>query len=154
MACGAIVVSLVLARRPIGRFVGPALFSTVVGYGIATIVFALSRNFALSVAMLAFSGAFDAISVVIRGVLVQLETPDEMRGRVSAVNQLCTSSSGSIGQIESGLVAGWLGGVPSAVIGGVGTIVVALAWMGLFPQMVRIDRFDDWHDGVAGASIA
>jgi MFS family permease len=142
-AAGAICMTLWLAWHPIRHRVGPALFGSVGAFGLATIGFALSRSFVLSILMLAASGLFDAVSQVIRSTLIQLETPDAVRGRVTAVNSLFTNSSGQLGQIESGLVAGWLGAVASAVIGGAGTIVVALMWMGLFPEIARIDSLED-----------
>lgn len=142
-AAGAVGMTVWLARNPLRRRVGPALFASVCAYGLATIAFALSRSFVLSFLMLAASGLFDAISQVIRSTLIQLETPDAVRGRVTAVNSMFTNSSGQLGQVESGLVAGWLGPVPSAVIGGFGTIVIALAWMGLFPEIARIDSLEN-----------
>lgn len=141
-AAGAIVVTLWLARTPLRRRVGPALFASVAAYGLATVAFAVSHAFVLSLAMLAASGLFDAISQVIRATLVQLETPDDVRGRVTAVNSLFTASSGQLGQLESGLVAGWLGTVPSALIGGIGSIAIAGIWMLLFPEIARIDSFE------------
>jgi MFS family permease len=111
-------------------------------FGLATIVFALSHSFPLSLAALAVLGASDAVSVVIRFSLVQIETPDAMRGRVSAINYLFVSSSNTLGEFESGTVAAWLGAVPSVLIGGVGSLLVALAWMLLFPDLRKIDRFE------------
>jgi MFS family permease len=141
-AAGAIIMTVWLARVPLRRHVGPALFGSVAAFGIATIAFAISRSFWLSFFMLATSGLFDAISQVIRATLVQLETPDEVRGRVTAVNSMFTNSSGQLGQVESGLVAAAFGAVASAVIGGVGCIVIALAWMGMFPEIARIDTLE------------
>jgi hypothetical protein len=105
-----------------------------------TIVFALSRSIFLSVAALAVLGWADMISVVIRSSLVQLETPDEMRGRVSAVNAVFIGTSNELGEFESGLTAAWFGAVPAALLGGIGTIVVVLVWMRLFPQRSRRER--------------
>ena len=141
-AVGAIFVTLILARVPLRRRAGPALFISVVAFGLATVAFAVSRSFVVSIAMLGVSGLFDAVSVVIRQTLVQIETPDDVRGRVTAVNTMFTNSSGALGQIESGLVAAWLGAVPSAVIGGLGTIAVAFTWMFLFPELARVDSIE------------
>jgi MFS family permease len=139
-AVGSLAMTFVLGRFPIRRRYGPTLFLMVTGFGVATIVFALSRSFALSFAALALAGLFDVVSVLIRQSLVLMGTPDAMRGRVTAINLLFASSSNQLGQFESGLVAQWFGAVPSAVIGGVGTIAVALLWLRLFPQLVRVDR--------------
>lgn len=142
-AIGAIFMTVWLARMPLRRRVGPALFGSIAAFGLATIAFAVSHSFVVSVLMLAVSGLFDAVSQVIRATLVQIETPDAVRGRVVAVNTMFTNSSGQLGQVESGLVAAWLGAVPSAVIGGIGTIVVALAWMVMFPEITRIDSLEN-----------
>ena len=106
-------------------------------YGVATIVFALSTSFLLSLAALAFTGVFDMVSVVIRQSLVQLDTPDEMRGRVSAVNSIFIGASNQLGEFESGVAAAWFGAVPSVVIGGIGTLLVVAAWSKLFPSLAR-----------------
>lgn len=142
-AVGAILMTMVLARMPLRHRVGPAMFASVGAFGVATVAFAVSHAFVVSLLMLAASGLFDTVSVVIRQTLVQIETPDAVRGRVTAVNTMFANSSGQLGQVESGLVAGWLGAVPSAIIGGLGTIVVALAWMGLFPEIMRIDSLEN-----------
>ncbi len=153
-AVGAIFMTIWLARYPLRRRVGPALFSSVAAFGVATVAFALSHSFVVSILMLAVSGLFDAVSQVIRATLVQIETPDAVRGRVTAVNTMFTNSSGQLGQFESGLVAAWLGAVPSAVIGGIGTIVVALAWMVMFPEITRIDNLESRVKGEAKATSA
>jgi MFS family permease len=132
---GAIIVSLVLVRAPLTRNVGRIMFACIAVFGVATVVFGLSRSFALSLAALAILGGADMISVVIRTSLIQLETPDEMRGRVTAVNSLCTNSSNQLGQFESGVVAALFGTVPAVVIGGIGTLLVAALWMRLFPSL-------------------
>jgi MFS family permease len=139
-AVGALLVSLYLARHPIRANAGKLMFGSVALYGVATIVFALSTSFALSLAALAFTGAFDMVSVVIRQSLVQLETPDVMRGRVSAVNSIFIGASNQLGEFESGLTAGWLGAVPSVLIGGIGTIAIVAAWMKLFPALAGRQR--------------
>jgi MFS family permease len=136
-AVGALLVSLYLARHPIRTHVGNAMFASVAMYGIATIVFALSTSFTLSLAALAFTGAFDMVSVVIRQSLVQLDTPDEMRGRVSAVNSIFIGASIQLGEFESGWTAGAFGAVPSVLIGGIGTIAIVVCWMKLFPGLAR-----------------
>lgn len=136
-AVGALLMSLYLARHPIQRHVGRVLFSSVALYGIATLIFAVSTSFTLSLIALAATGIFDMVSVVIRQSLVQLETPDEMRGRVSAVNSIFIGASNQLGEFESGLTAGWLGAVPSVLLGGVGTLLIVAAWMRLFPGLAQ-----------------
>ena len=135
---GALFAALILARYPIERRVGPVFFGAVIVFGTATVVFGLSTNLALSVAALGVLGASDLVSVVIRYSLVQMRTPDQMRGRVSAVSSLFTGTSNQLGEFESGLTAALFGPVPAVLIGGVGTIVVALTWMRLFPELRRI----------------
>ena len=112
----------------------------VAGFGVATIVFGFSRNLWLSMAMLALTGALDNISVVIRQTLVQLSTPNQMRGRVSAVNAMFISSSNELGGFESGAVAHFFGSVVSVVSGGIGTLAIVLAWAGLFPSLRKVGR--------------
>ena len=136
-ACGALTMSLLLARRPVEHDAGPILFAGVLVFGVATIVFGLSTNFALSLAALAVLGASDLLSVVIRHSLVQLGTPDAMRGRVSAVHSLFTGTSNQLGEFESGLLAALFGAVASVLIGGMGTIAVAALWMYRFPELRR-----------------
>lgn len=137
-AVGALLTSLVLSRLKLRR-AGPAMFAAVGLFGAATIVFGVSRSVPLSLAALFVLGAADVVSVVVRSSLVQLETPDAMRGRVSAVNALFIGTSNQLGEFESGVTASLLGTVPAVVLGGVGTIVVALVWMRLFPQLRRLD---------------
>lgn len=139
-ALGSLALSGWLARRPLRRHVGRKMFSAVLIFGIATCVFGLSRSFALSFASLVVLGAADCVSVVVRSSLVQLQTPDEMRGRVSAVNSLFIGTSNQLGEFESGLTAAWWGTVPATVIGGLGTLVVALLWMRLFPELAQRDQ--------------
>ncbi len=136
-AVGALLMGLVLTHRPLRR-AGLALLASVAGFGMATIVFGLSQNAWLSFAMLAFTGAFDNVSVVVRGTLMQLLTPDSMRGRVSAVNAIFISSSNELGSFESGQVAYWFGPVASVVSGGVGTILVVLLVMSRWPILRRL----------------
>jgi len=141
-AVGALITSIVLSRHPVERHIGRKMFAVVGIYGVTTIVFGLSSWFPLSLLSLAVLGASDAVSVVMRFSLVQIETPDEKRGRVSAINYLFVGSSNTLGEFESGLVAAWLGAVPSVVIGGLGSLLVASIWMLLFPDLRRIDRYD------------
>ncbi|MCC2684731.1 MAG: transporter, partial [Paenibacillaceae bacterium] len=137
-AIGALLMSLVLARFPLRKAAGLTLFAALGVFGAATIVFALSTNLIVSLAALAFVGGSDVISVVIRSSLVQLQTPDEMRGRVNAVNSLFIGTSNQLGEFESGMLAGWVGAVPAACIGGLGTIAVAGLWMVLFPSLRKL----------------
>ncbi len=141
-AAGALITAAVLSRQPVERHIGRKMFMVVAIYGTAIIVFGLSTWFPLSLAALAAAGAADAVSIVIRFSLVQIETPDAMRGRVSAINYLFVGSSNTLGEFESGTVAALLGAVPSVLIGGVGSLVVAASWMLLFPDLRRIDRFE------------
>lgn len=141
-AMGALAMSVYLARNPLRRRVGRTMFRSVAIFGLATIVFALSTSFPLSLAALIVLGASDVISVVIRSSLVQLETPDEMRGRVSAVNFMFIGTSNQLGEFESGVTAALFGTVTAALIGGIGTIVVVLIWMRLFPQLVKADSLE------------
>ena len=139
-AVGALILSLYLVRQPIRRNAGKIMFAGVAVFGIATIVFALSHSLVLSLLALFVLGASDMISVVIRSSLIQLETPDEMRGRVSAVNWLFIGSSNQLGEFESGVTAAWFGAVPAAVIGGVGTLLIVALWVKLFPMLARRDQ--------------
>ncbi len=137
-AAGAVAVSLLLAWRPHRRDAGLRLFFAVMAFGAATIAFAVSRNFLVSVAALAAMGAADMVSVVIRQSLVQLMTPDDMRGRVIAFNSLCINASNQLGDFRASVMATWVGVMPAVVIGGVAAIVVAGVWMALFPGLRRM----------------
>jgi MFS family permease len=139
-ALGATIVGALLGRKPLARHAGQVMFAAVAVFGLATIVFGLSRNFYLSLAALAVLGASDMLSVYIRHSLIQFATPDAMRGRVSAVNVLFIGASNELGEFESGITAAWFGTVPAVVIGGIGTLFVVGAWMGLFPPLRRVDR--------------
>jgi MFS family permease len=139
-AVGALFMSILLTRRPIERRVGRTLLMAVGTFGLCMIVFGISRSFVLSLIALAISGGADMVNVVIRQTLVQLETPDAMRGRVSAVNSIFIGASNQLGEFESGASAALLGPVGSVVLGGVGTIAVALAWFRLFPSLAQRDR--------------
>jgi MFS family permease len=135
---GAIVMALVLAHRPPLRRAGPTLMLSVAGFGVATIVFGISGSPWLSFAALAISGALDNISIVVRGTLVQLMTPEVMRGRVSAVTTIFIVCSNELGAFESGIAAEWLGTVPSVVIGGIGTLVVVGVVSQMFPELRKL----------------
>ncbi|WP_406819967.1 MFS transporter [Pseudomonas sp. KnCO4] len=143
-AVGALLMSLWLARFPFERNVGRTMFTAVGVFGVATIAFGLSTSFWFSLAVLVVLGAADMISMVIRGAFVQLETPDEMRGRVSAVNGLFIGASNQLGEFESGVTAHWFGTVPAVVMGGVGTLLVTGVWIKLFPTLASRDRL---HNG-------
>jgi MFS-type transporter involved in bile tolerance (Atg22 family) len=131
-----------LARHAIQRRAGLRMFQAVIVFGVATVVFALSRELWLSILALAILGAADTVSMVIRISLVQLATPDDMRGRVGAVNYLFVNASYQLGEFESGLTAALLGTMPAVLLGGLGTIVVALLWMKLFPTLRRVERLE------------
>ena len=137
---GAMIMATMLAHRPIARRAGVLMLWSVVGFGVFTVVFGVSRNVALSVAALALTGAFDMVSVVVRHTMIQLGTPDEMRGRVSAVNMIFIGASNEVGQFESGLTAQWFGVVPAVVLGGLGTLLVVAAWARFFPALRRADE--------------
>jgi MFS family permease len=139
-AIGALGVAVALTCWPVTRRAGPTLLVAVAVYGLATVVFARSALFPLSLLALAIGGAADMVSVVIRQSLVQLDTPDAMRGRVSAVNSVFIGGSNQLGEFESGATAAWLGAVGSVVLGGLGTVLVALTWTRLFPALVARDH--------------
>lgn len=138
---GAALTAIWLAFRPISRHVGYWMFGGVALYGLATIVFGVSTSFTLSLAMLLLMGAGDMVSVYIRHILVQFETPDEIRGRVSAVNAVFIGASNELGEFESGITAKWFRLVPAVVIGGGATLLVTAAWMMGFPVLRKMDRF-------------
>ena len=137
---GAVVMAIVVAYRPLTRNAGAAMFASVFGFGVCTVIFGLSRNLALSLIALVLMGGFDMVSVIIRHTVIQLGTPDEMRGRVSSVNMVFIGASNEVGQFESGVTAAWLGAVPAVVAGGIGTMLVVVAWMSLFPALRRVDK--------------
>jgi MFS family permease len=139
-AIGALAMSLALTRWPIARRAGPRMLWAVAVYGTATAVFGVSTSFALSMLALAVTGAADMVSIVVRQSLVQLETPDAMRGRVSAVNSVFIGASNQLGEFESGATAALLGPVGSVVLGGAGSIAVALLWWRWFPALARRDQ--------------
>jgi MFS family permease len=141
-AVGALVMTVVLARYTIRSRVGLRMFQAVIVFGLATVLFALSRSLMLSILALAVLGAADTVSMVIRISLVQLATPDAMRGRVGAVNFLFVNASYQLGEFESGITAALFGAMPAALLGGLGTIAVALLWMKLFPALRQVERLE------------
>jgi MFS family permease len=136
---GAVIMALVVARWPLRRHAGAIMLWCVCGFGVFTVVFGLSRQPALSLAALALIGACDMVSVIVRHTLIQLSTPDEMRGRVSAVNMVFIGASNEVGQFESGITAQWFGTVPAVVLGGLGTIAIVALWAWRFPALRRVD---------------
>ena len=131
---------LLLAHRPLRNRVGPTMLWCVAGFGAFTILFGLSRSLPLSMLALLFVGATDTVSVVIRATLVQLATPDEMRGRVNAVDMIFIGASNEFGQFESGLTAQWFGTVPAVVLGGIGTLIITALWAWNFPELRQADQ--------------
>jgi hypothetical protein len=143
--------SLLLARKPLTLPVGPVLFGVVSVFGLATIAFGLSSNLVLSLAALAILGAADVVSVVIRFSLVQLRTPAEMRGRVSAVNGMFTGTSNYLGDFRAGAVAAAIGAPAAVLAGGAGVFLVLAIWLFLFPQLRRIRSLDEAVEAKAAA---
>jgi MFS family permease len=141
-AIGALALTGLMARYPLRRHLGSVMLASVAVFGAATIVFAVSISIALSLVALILLGAADSISVVVRQTLIQTLTPDGMRGRVSAVSSLFVGTSNLVGEFESGLTASWFGAVAAVMIGGVGTLVVVLCWLRLFPELRRFDRIE------------
>jgi len=137
---GAGTMALLLAHRPLRGRVGATMLWCVAGFGVFTIIFGLSHNMVISLISLALVGATDMVSVVIRGTLVQLATPDEMRGRVNAIDMLFIGTSNEFGQFESGITAQWLGTIPAVVLGGVGTLAVIAIWAWRFPELRHADQ--------------
>lgn len=142
-AIGALLMSVVLTYFPLKKSAGPALFGALAVFGAATVLFGISKSLPLSLFALFLTGASDVVSVVIRSSLVQLQTPEDMLGRVNAVNSLFIGTSNQLGEFESGTVAGFVGAVPAAVIGGVGTLAVAVIWMYLFPSLRKMRSLTD-----------
>jgi predicted MFS family arabinose efflux permease len=139
---GALIAAIILAHRPPQQWVGRIVFSAVGIYGTAIIIFALSHSFILSMALLAVLGAADMVNVVIRMTLIQLETTDDMRGRVSAVNSLFIIASNQLGDFRAGLMAAWLGTIPAVMVGGAGALVVALVGRKAFTKLYRVENLD------------
>ena len=134
--------ALVLTRWSLDRKAGLIIFGAVAMFGLSTIVFALSNSFIVALIALAVLGASDMVSVVIRMTLVQLGTPDEVRGRVTAVNGLFIGASNQLGEFRAGAMASWIGAVPAVLVGGVGTLVIVALWTRLFPELARADRLE------------
>ncbi|HEV3206261.1 MAG TPA: MFS transporter [Terriglobales bacterium] len=137
---GAAAMAIVLAHRPLRRRAGLTMLCGVAGFGVFTIVFGISRSLVVSMIALLLVGASDMVSVIIRAILVQLATPDEMRGRVNAVDMIFIGVSNELGEFESGLTAHWFGTVPAVVLGGVGTLLVIGFWAWIFPELRNADR--------------
>jgi MFS family permease len=137
---GAAIMAMLLAYRPMRRRVGQIMLFCVAGFGVFTIVFGISRNLTLSLISLVLVGATDMVSVVVRGTLVQIATPDAVRGRVNAVDMIFIGTSNEFGEFESGLTAHWFGTVPAVVLGGAGTLFVVALWAWLFPELRKADR--------------
>ncbi len=140
---GAFLAALLLARHPIRQRAGPTLFIVVAGFGVSMVVFGLSQEMWLSMLALAAGGAFDLVSMVLRATILPLVTPDELRGRVNAVEMVFISASNELGAFESGVAAALIGAAPAVVVGGVATIVVAGVWWKLFPALAQVDRLDE-----------
>jgi MFS family permease len=141
-AIGGLLMTAALTRFPLTRRVGLRMFQAVIIFGLATLAFALSRSLVFSLIVLAIMGAADTVSVVIRLSLVQLATPDDMRGRVGAVNFLFINASNQLGEFESGMTAALFGAVPATALGGIGSVLVALLWMKLFPTLLSVERLE------------
>src|SRR6266567_7415525 len=139
-AIGAVSMAILIAHRPLRNRVGATMLWCEAGFGIFTVLFGVSRSLIVSMLALLFVGAMDMVSVVVRGTLVQLATPDEMRGRVNAVEMIFIGASNEVGQFESGLTAQWLGAVPAVIAGGVGTIAIVAIWAWRFPALRRVDQ--------------
>jgi MFS family permease len=142
-AVGALVAAILLTRRPVGRFAGRKLLGVVAAFGVCMIVFGLSRWMWLSFVALAVSGGVDLVSVVLRQTILPLVTPDELRGRVTAVEMIFISASNELGAFESGVAAALVGAVPAVIAGGVATIIIAATWSRVFPPLARVDRLDE-----------
>ena len=137
---GAALMAILLAYRPLRRRVGKLMLVCVAGFGVFTVIFGLSHSLALSLASLVLVGATDMVSVVIRGTLVQVQTPDFVRGRVNAVDMIFIGASNQLGEFESGVTAHWFGTVPAVVLGGAGTLLVVAVWAWMFPELRRADK--------------
>ena len=146
-AVGALVTAVIVARYPIRRHAGVILLGTVGVFGLSIVGFGLSHNIWFSLAMLIILGASDMVSVVIRRVLVLVKTPDEMRGRVSAVESVFIGGSNELGEFESGVTAAWFGVVPAVVLGGLGTLAVVGLWARLFPQLRQVNALEEERPG-------
>jgi MFS family permease len=150
---GAAAMAVYLAHKPLRRRVGKTMLWCVAGFGIFTIVFGISRSLVVSLGALFLAGAFDMVSVIIRGTLVQLATPDEMRGRVNAVDMIFIGTSNELGQFESGLTASWFGTVPAVVLGGIGTLGVIALWAWIFPDLRNADQLSGKSADIAEIDV-
>jgi MFS family permease len=139
-AIGALIISVFLPRKPLKRNEGFIMFIAVIFFGIFTIIFAVSSSFVLSLISLVMLGASDVVSVVVRSTLIPMKTPDNIRGRVNAVNAMFIGTSNQLGEFESGLTASLFGVIPAVLLGGIGTIIIAILWMRLFPELLHITR--------------
>ncbi len=139
-AAGAAAMAVVIAHKPIGRRAGSTMLWCVAGFGVATVIFGISRSLVVSLVALLLVGATDMVSVIVRQMLIQMGTPDEMRGRVNAVDMIFIGASNELGQFESGLTAHWFGTVPAVVLGGLGTIAVTALWALSFPEIRKTDE--------------
>jgi MFS family permease len=137
---GAVLMAIIVAHWPLRRKAGAAMLWCVFAFGVFTIIFGASRNLVISLAALILLGASDMVSVIVRHTMVQLATPDEMRGRVSAVNMVFIGASNEVGQFESGITAQWFGTVPAVILGGIGTIMIVALWAWLFPPLRQVDE--------------
>jgi MFS family permease len=137
---GATVMAILLAYRPLRRRAGAVMLWCVAGFGVFTIVFGISRSLTLSLAALVLVGATDMVSIVVRSMLVQIATPDEVRGRVNAVDMIFVGASNELGEFESGLTAHWFTTVPAVILGGVGTLLVVALWTWMFPELRKVDK--------------
>ena len=148
-AVGALCAALVMARRPVHRRAGSTLLTVVALYGVTMVVFGLSETMWLSLAALAVGGGVDMVSVVLRQTILPLVTPDELRGRVTAVEMVFISASNELGAFESGVAAALIGAVPAVVVGGVATIAIAALWWRAFPALRNVDRLDELQPSTA-----
>jgi len=137
---GAGIMAIVIAYKPLRKQVGATMLWCVAAFGLFTVLFGLSRSMALSLIALFVVGATDMVSVIVRGTLIQVATPDEMRGRVNAVDMIFIGASNELGQFESGLTAQWLGTVPAVILGGIGAIVVTGLWAWMFPELRKVNQ--------------
>jgi MFS family permease len=144
--------AIFVANHPITRNAGKTMLACVFGFGLCTIAFGLSHNLPISFAVLMVLGACDMVSVIIRHTVVQLGTPDAMRGRVSSVNMVFIGASNEVGQFESGITAEWLGTVPAVVFGGIGTVAVVIAWAMMFPALRDVDQLPGSNTGSGDAT--
>ena len=143
---GAAIMAVLLAYRPLRRRVGKIMLACVAGFGVFTIVFGISRSLTLSLISLVLVGAADMVSIVVRGTLVQIATPDSVRGRVNAVDMIFIGASNELGEFESGLTAHWFGTVPAVILGGVGTLLVVALWAWMFPELRNVDKLTSGTD--------